>query len=313
MARDRKAGRDPPERGPSNAVSASGRSLPPDPFEPLLRWTQKEGGRAPRGRGTSSAVRPPPPRRSAPEKENAMRRGPTRAPSRRARASPGGGAPRAWRTDACLAVDAPGERDPLTLTAFVRALRDSARAGRRGVARGGRRAGGRKRRGPAGDAVRFQERREPRAGGGGGARRRRDGALARVRDRARRRAGGCRRRHAKAPLPEGGQRARRRGPGDPDAVLGGRLRGAGGRARGARRAAQMGGIVPLDVRFARFRRAMRPRSVRLAERKRAEPEAREQTRGDAFGPEIEAERASARADRLAAEGRSRAARAGEGA
>jgi hypothetical protein len=60
---------------------------------------------------------------------------------------------------------------------------------------------------------------------------------------------------------------------------------------------------PLDVRFARFRRAMRPRSVRLAERKRSEPETQEkETRSDAFGPEIEAELASARADRLAAEG-----------
>jgi hypothetical protein len=65
---------------------------------------------------------------------------------------------------------------------------------------------------------------------------------------------------------------------------------------------------PLDVRFARFRRAMRPRSVRLAERKRSEPETQEkETRSDAFGPEIEAELASARADRLAAEGRSRGA------
>ena len=48
---------------------------------------------------------------------------------------------------------------------------------------------------------------------------------------------------------------------------------------------------------------MRPRSVRLAERKRSEPEtSKEETRSDAFGPEIEAELASARADRLAAEG-----------
>jgi hypothetical protein len=68
---------------------------------------------------------------------------------------------------------------------------------------------------------------------------------------------------------------------------------------------------PLDVRFARFRQAMRPRSVRLAERnaKRADssgtaPGTDHDEPSLAFDPAIETELASAREDRirLAAEG-----------
>ena len=288
-------------------MSASGRSLPPDPFEPLLRWTQKEGGRALARlwdveRSALAAAG-----KECAEKENAMRR--VDAASFAAREllplAAKGAASLAY-LDACLAVDAPGERDPLTLTAFVRALRDSARAtaaasqGADG-AREGENGGG-----PPGSAVRFQERSGTARGRRRRRARRRDGALARVR-RARvaelvdAAVGTLKRRFQREGNAHGGV--------DPvtltrflaDASV------APGDARAALAELRKWEGFPLDVRFARFRRAMRPRSVRLAERKRAEPEAREETRGDAFGPEIEAELASARADRLAAEGRSRGA------
>ena len=306
-ARDRKGGTSPPERGPSNAVSASGRSLPPDPFEPLLRWTQKEGGRALARlwdveRSALAAAG-----KECAEKENAMRR--VDAASFAAREllplAAKGAASLAY-LDACLAVDAPGERDPLTLTAFVRALRDSARAtaaasqGADG-AREGENGGG-----PPGTPSVSKSDREPRAGGGGGAlagatARSHESAIARVAELVDAAVGTLKRRFQREGNAHGGV--------DPvtltrflaDASV------APGDARAALAELRKWEGFPLDVRFARFRRAMRPRSVRLAERKRAEPEAREETRGDAFGPEIEAELASARADRLAAEGRSRGA------
>ena len=303
--KDRKGGTHSPlySRVPSNAVSASARSLPPDPFEPLLRWTQKEGGRALARlwdveRSALAAAG-----KACAEKENAMRR--VDAASFAAREllplEAKGAASLAY-LDACLAVDAPGERDPLTLTAFVRALRDSARAtaaasqGADGAREG--EAGS----GPPGTPSVSKSDREPRAGGGGGAlagatARSHESAIARVAELVDAAVGTLKRRFQREGNAHGGV--------DPvtltrflaDASV------APGDARAALAELRKWEGFPLDVRFARFRRAMRPRSVRLAERKRSEPEtSKEETRSDAFGPEIEAELASARADRLAAEG-----------
>ena len=194
--------------------------------------------------------------------------------------------------DACLAVDAPGERDPLTLTAFVRALRDSARAtaaASLGESRGGV---------------------EARSGGGGGplagaTARSHESAIARVAELVDAAVGTLKRRFQREGNAHGGV--------DPvtltrflaDASV------APGDARAALAELRAWEGFPLDVRFARFRQAMRPRSVRLAERnaKRADssgtaPGTDHEEPSLAFDPAIEAELASAREDRirLAAEG-----------
>ena len=226
----------------------------------------------------------------------------TRRRSRPARCLAAKGAASLAYLDACLAVDAPGERDPLTLTAFVRCATPPGPPPRR---RKGRTARGRvKTEGPAGDAVRFQERSGTARGRRWRRARRRDGALARVRDRARRRAGGCRRRHASASFQREGN-AHRRGPGDPDAVLERTPPWRRGTRAALAELRKWEGF-PLDVRFARFRRAMRRARCASpsgsARSRGARGDARRRVR-----PEIEAELASARADRLAAEGRSRGA------
>ena len=271
-----------------------GSSLPPDPFEPLLKWTQKEGGRALARLWDAelSALAAFGDGKRA-ETDSAMRRVDAASfASRLLLPLTAKGTKSLAYLDACLAVDAPGERDPLTLTAFVRALRDSARAtsaASLGESRGGV---------------------EGRAGGGGGplagaTARSHESAIARVAELVDAAVGTLKRRFQREGNAHAGV--------DPvtltrflaDASV------APGDARAALAELRVWEGFPLDVRFARFRQAMRPRSVRLAERnaKRADssgtaPGTDHEEPSLAFDPAIETELASAREDRirLAAEG-----------
>ena len=112
----------------AGAATASTPSIPPDPFVPLIAWTQKQGGRAFAKLWTAELARLGKPQ--GPIEQSTMSRNEcVDFAKRELLPSEVKGTVSLAYLDAMLAVDARNEQDnQFTLTSFMRAARDSARA-----------------------------------------------------------------------------------------------------------------------------------------------------------------------------------------